>query len=123
MLKRSRLGVEEKVMGNLLSGAGLFHILAGYFLLTGFVDRFGFYKSMKIRSFFSIPVVNLIPLSLLTNRDAVERTLAWSTLVLVSLLCHHTRVLIHVLLDIDCSHEPDSAGPSAGGYEWCFDAG
>mmetsp|Transcript_12320 Transcript_12320/g.22226 ORF Transcript_12320/g.22226 Transcript_12320/m.22226 type:complete len:625 (-) Transcript_12320:380-2254(-) len=89
--KRSGLGVEEKVIGNLLSGAGSFYILIGYFLLTGLVDRFGFYKSMVIGSLFSIPTVSLIPLSLLTNRDVAEGSLAWSTLVLVSLIYAITR--------------------------------
>ena len=40
--KYSGLGVEEKMIGNLLSGAGLVYILIQYFLLISLVDRYGF---------------------------------------------------------------------------------
>ena len=68
--------------------AGSFFILIQYFLLTTQkpVDRYGFYKSMKIGAFFSAPVVCLIPLSLITNRGAAEGALTWSTLILVSIV-------------------------------------
>ena len=86
--KYSGLGFEEKMR------AGSFFILIQYFLLTTHkpVDRYGFYKSMKIGAFFSAPVVCLIPLSLITNRGAAEGALTWSTLILVSIVYAIARV-------------------------------
>ena len=81
--KHSGLGVEEKMIGNLLSGAGSFYILIQFFLLTSLVNQYGFYRSMRTGAFFGVPVVCLIPLSLMTNHGAAEGTLAWSTLALV----------------------------------------
>lgn len=95
--KYSGLGVEEKMIGNLLSGAGSVYILIQYFLLTSLVDRYGFYKSMKIGAFFSVPVVCLIPLSLLTNRGAAEGTLTWSTVILISVVYAVARVCASVV--------------------------
>mmetsp|Transcript_58222 Transcript_58222/g.123497 ORF Transcript_58222/g.123497 Transcript_58222/m.123497 type:complete len:116 (+) Transcript_58222:326-673(+) len=70
MSKRSGLGVEEKAIGNQLSGTGFFYILIHFLLLTGLVDRYGFYKSMEIGALFSTSLA--IPLSLVTNRGAAE---------------------------------------------------
>lgn len=62
------------------------YILIQYIMLTSLVDRYGFYKSMRIASFFSVPVVVLLPISLITNRNAAQGTLTWSTLVFVSII-------------------------------------
>lgn len=86
MSKQSGLGVEEKMIGNLLSGAGAVYVLIQYLLLTNLVDRYGFYKAMKIAAFFSVPTVFLVPVSLITNRNAVEGTLTPSTYALISVV-------------------------------------
>jgi len=83
--KTSGLAVQEKVIGNLLSGTGFFYITLQYFLVTKLVDRFGLYNSMRIGVLFSVPVVAFIPLSLMTNRDASEGKLTWSTLLFLSI--------------------------------------
>eukprot|EP00934_Nitzschia_sp_Nitz4_P004599 Nitzschia sp. Nitz4//scaffold82_size85912//80111//81787//NITZ4_005155-RA/size85912-processed-gene-0.20-mRNA-1//1//CDS//3329558877//4589//frame0 len=83
--KSSGLGVQEKTIGGILSGTGVFYILLQYFLLTKLVDWYGFYVALRIAALLSVPVVALIPLSLMTNRSAVEGTLNFSTLVLLCL--------------------------------------
>ena len=62
------------------------YILIQYAMLTRLVDRYGFYKSMKIAAFFGVPVVFLIPISLITNRNAAEGGLTWSTLIFISVI-------------------------------------
>ena len=57
-----------------------------YLLLTKLVDGFGFYKSLRIGAFCSIPLVCLIPLSLLTNMGAPPGTLTWPTLIFLSVV-------------------------------------
>ena len=84
--KESGLAIEEKMIGNLLSGTGVFYILMQYLLLIMLVDRFGFYKSLRIGALCSIPLVCLIPLSLLTNKGAPPGTLTWPTLIFLSLV-------------------------------------
>lgn len=87
MSKFSGLGVEEKVIGKLLSAAGMGYIMIQYILLTGLVDRYGFYKSMTIGALCSVPIVSLIPMSLLTNRNVAEEgALTWTTVVFVSII-------------------------------------
>jgi len=83
--KTSGLGVHEKIIGNILSGTGFFYVTLQYFLVTKLVGRFGLYNSMKIGTLFSIPIVAFIPLSLITNRDAPEGKLTWSTLLFLSI--------------------------------------
>lgn len=86
MSKDSGLGVVEKMIGNLLSGAGAFYLLLQFFLLTTLVDRYGLYNTMKIGAFFSIPMVILLPLTLITNRGGEEGKLTWCTFVFVSVV-------------------------------------
>lgn len=84
MSKGSGLAIEEKSIGNILSGTGVCYVLIQYFLLTQLVDRFGFYTSLKVGALCSVPLICLLPLSLLTNRGAPEGTLTWATLGFLS---------------------------------------
>jgi MFS family permease len=83
--KGSGLAVQEKVIGNILSGTGLFYVSIQYFLLTGLVDYFGLYKALRIGVFMSIPLSCVIPISLLTNKGAPEGQLTWASLAFLSM--------------------------------------
>mmetsp|Transcript_13507 Transcript_13507/g.29356 ORF Transcript_13507/g.29356 Transcript_13507/m.29356 type:complete len:203 (+) Transcript_13507:1081-1689(+) len=105
MSKDSGLGVAEKMIGNLLSGAGSFYLVLQFFFLTNLVDRYGFYKTMKIGALLSIPTVCLIPLTLITNNhhggvlagDTTEEgTLTWSTLAFMSVVYANVRAFASV---------------------------
>jgi len=82
--KSSGLAITEKTIGNILSGTGVCYVALQYFLLTSLVDQFGFYKALRIGCLFSIPVVCLLPISLITNQGAPEGTLTWLTFVFLS---------------------------------------
>lgn len=82
--RASGLAIEEKNIGKLFSGSGFFFVTMQYFLLTGLVKKFGFYKTLWIGSCAGIPFCALIPLSLITNRGVSEGTLALSTFLLLS---------------------------------------
>lgn len=84
--KSSGLGITEKIIGNILSGTGLFYVPANYFLMTILVDRFGFYGALRIGTMFSVPLACLIPVSLITNNDAPSGTLALKSLLFLSML-------------------------------------
>jgi len=82
--RTSGLGIPEKLIGNILSGTGLLYIIMQYFLLTVMVDKFGVYPAMKVGIFGSVPTAILVPLSLLTNKDAMDGTLNLTTLFFLS---------------------------------------
>ena len=82
--RASGLAIQEKNIGEIFSMSGLFFITIQYFLLVGFVRKFGFYKTLTIGAFASVPFCAPIPLSLFTNRDVPEGTLALSTFLLLS---------------------------------------
>ena len=84
--KSSGLGITEKIIGNILSGTGLFYVAMQYFLITRLVDQYGLYKSLRIATFFSVPFGCLIPFSLITNENAPDGTLAFTSLVFLSVL-------------------------------------
>jgi len=77
-------GFQRKKIGDILSGSGLFFIAVQYFLLTGLVDRFGFYNALRIGTYFSVPIACLIPMPLITNEDAPEGTLTLTSLAFLS---------------------------------------
>jgi MFS family permease len=83
--KTSGLGIQEKVIGNILTGTGLFYVAIQYFLLTSLVDYFGLYKALRIGAFMSIPLCCLVPLSLLTNKGALEGQLTWTSFTFLSM--------------------------------------
>lgn len=84
--KASGLGITEKIIGNILSGTGLLFVCIQYFLITRLVDRYGFYKSLRIGTFLSIPLCCFIPISLITNEGAPDGTLTLTSLVFLSAL-------------------------------------
>eukprot|EP00934_Nitzschia_sp_Nitz4_P002778 Nitzschia sp. Nitz4//scaffold307_size21646//13824//15683//NITZ4_008599-RA/size21646-processed-gene-0.15-mRNA-1//-1//CDS//3329547142//2768//frame0 len=84
--RSSGLGIQEKTIGSILSGTGVFYILLQYVLVTKLVDWYGFYVALRISALCSVPIVALIPISLMTNRDAAEGTLNSSTLVFLCLI-------------------------------------
>lgn len=86
MSTTSGLGIQEKEIGNILSGCGLLYVCMQYSLVTKIVDRFGFYKAMRIGIFLSGPLSLFFPLSLITNRGAPDGALTMSTLVFLSAL-------------------------------------
>jgi len=96
--KTSGLGITERIIGNILSGTGLFYCIMQYFLLTGLVDRFGFYPALKIGTFFSVPLAILIPLSLITNEDATLGMLNFSSLAFLSAVYATIRVFVAVAI-------------------------
>lgn len=85
MSKDSGLAVQEKTIGNLLSGTGLFYVAMQYLLLTGLVDNFGLYKALRIGGCLSVPLTCLIPIALLTNKGAPDGQLTWTTLAFLSM--------------------------------------
>ena len=84
--KSSGLGITEKVIGKILSWSGLFFICIQFFLITGLVGRFGFYKSLRIGALFSIPLAGYFPVALITNRGAPDGSLTFATLLFISAL-------------------------------------
>eukprot|EP00980_Cylindrotheca_fusiformis_P008351 scaffold1754_cov105-Cylindrotheca_fusiformis.AAC.13 len=94
--KDSGLAVQEKTIGNLMSGTGLFYISFQYFLLTGLVDRFGLYKALRIGAIMSVPLCCLIPTSLWTNLGAPQGQLTVTTLVFLSMIYATIRVFSSV---------------------------
>jgi len=90
--KASGLDIQEKDIGNILSGSGFFFFFIQIFLLTGLVRKFGFYRTLSIGAFFSVPFACLIPLSLITNKNASEGTVTWTTFVLLSAVYAFIRV-------------------------------
>merc|ERR1711976_652158 len=82
--KDSGLAIQEKTIGNILSGTGLVYISMQYFMLTGLVSSFGMYNSLRIGASMSIPLCCLIPLSLALNTEAPEGHLTWSALIFLS---------------------------------------
>ncbi len=84
--KSSGLGITEKIIGNILSGSGFFFMFVQYFLITNLVSRFGFYKSLRIGTFLSIPLAFFIPISLITNMGAPDGSLAMTSLAFLSTL-------------------------------------
>lgn len=67
MSKSSGLGIEEKLIGNVMSATGVCYIMCQYFFVTGLSNRFGIFNALRIGMMCSIPLVFLIPVSLLTN--------------------------------------------------------
>lgn len=86
MSTTSGLGVQEKQIGNILSGCGLLYVCIQYSLVTKIVDRYGFYKALRIGIFMSGPLSLFFPVSLLTNRGAPDGALTMTTLVFLSAL-------------------------------------
>lgn len=86
MSKTSGLGITEKIIGNILSGTGFLFIFVQYFLTTRLVDRYGFYKSLRIATFLSVPIGGFIPISLITNKSAPDGTLTFMSLATLSVL-------------------------------------
>lgn len=82
--KASGMAIGEKIIGEIFSGSGFFFITIQYFLLTGLVKRFGFYKTLTIGGFASVPFSALIPLTLITNRNAPEGSLTILSFMLLS---------------------------------------
>eukprot|EP00536_Pseudo-nitzschia_multiseries_P005273 jgi/Psemu1/323818/estExt_fgenesh1_pg.C_970001 len=82
----SGLGITEKVIGNILSACGLLYLGMQYFIVTGLVDRYGFYKSLRIGACLSIPLAFFFPISLITNKGAPDGTLTLISLVFLSVL-------------------------------------
>jgi len=83
--KTSGLGITEKIIGNILSGTGLFYLAVQYFLLMGLVDKYGFYHSLRIGTFLSVPMTLFMPISLITNEGA-DGTLTLTSLIFLSVL-------------------------------------
>jgi len=95
--KTSGLGITEKIIGNILSGTGLVYVCVQYFLTTGLVNRYGFYTSLRIGTFLSIPLGCFIPISLIMNKGAPDGTLAITALVFLSVLYAVIRVFSSVV--------------------------
>mmetsp|Transcript_24535 Transcript_24535/g.37855 ORF Transcript_24535/g.37855 Transcript_24535/m.37855 type:complete len:543 (+) Transcript_24535:31-1659(+) len=68
----SGLGLSEQMIGNILSGTGVFYVLIQYFLITGLVKQFGVYGALRLGTVFSIPFAMFIPFSLYLNRGETE---------------------------------------------------
>jgi len=84
MSKTSGLGITEKLIGNIMSGTGLFYICLSYFLLTKLVERYGTDKAFRIGTYLGIPLTCFIPVSLMTNKYAPEGTLNMETIIYLS---------------------------------------
>ena len=97
MSKASGLAIQEKMIGKILSGTGFFYITIQYFLLTGLVDRFGIYRTLRIGAFLSVPLCSLIPVTLITNKDTPEGTLTLLTFVFLSIVYAIARVFSSVV--------------------------
>ena len=84
--KDSGLGVQESQIGNILTGTGIFYVIIQYVMVTQLVDAFGYYTTMRIGTLCSLPFCILIPISLLTNRNASEGELTLSTMSFLSVV-------------------------------------
>ena len=98
--KTSGLGITEKVIGNIMSGTGLFYIIVQYFILTRLVDRFGLYSALRTGTFLSIPLACLIPVSLITNRYVPEGTLNLWTIIYLSFVYAMIRAFSSVVFSV-----------------------
>ncbi|OEU17289.1 MFS general substrate transporter [Fragilariopsis cylindrus CCMP1102] len=98
--KTSGLGITEKVIGNIMSGTGLFYIIVQYFILTRLVDRFGLYSALRTGTFLSIPLACLIPVSLITNRYVLEGTLNLLTIIYLSFVYAMIRAFSSVVFSV-----------------------
>lgn len=61
------LGIEEKQIGVILSGAGLFYGALQYFLYHKIMNRFGLYGTMKLAAALGTPLAMLTPISSYLN--------------------------------------------------------
>ncbi|VEU43360.1 unnamed protein product [Pseudo-nitzschia multistriata] len=95
--KTSGLGVTEKIIGNILSGTGLVYVAMQYFLLTGLVNRFGFYTALTVSAALSVPTGIWIPLSLVTNEGAAEGALNGASLAYLSIVYAFIRAFSSVV--------------------------
>jgi MFS family permease len=98
--KTSGLGITEKVIGNIMSGTGLFYVIVQYFILTRLVDQFGMYSALRTGTFLSIPLACLIPVSLITNKYAPEGTLNLMTIIYLSFVYAMIRAFSSVVFSV-----------------------
>lgn len=81
------LGLEEKQIGAILSGAGLFYGALQYLLYHQIMRRFGLFGTMKLASTFGTPLAILTPLSIYMNAGEPPYTLnTWTYLFLCVLI-------------------------------------
>jgi MFS family permease len=90
--KQAGLGLSEASIGKILSGSGLIFAICQYFAYTAIVNRFGLYGSIKLGSVMTVPLIALIPLSLLLNNGTEGGNLTWATFCYLSILMALSRV-------------------------------
>jgi len=68
--KEAGIGLSEVSIGKILSLSGILFASLQYFVYTAIVDRMGVYPSLKIGTLLSSPIVCLIPISIVLNKQA-----------------------------------------------------
>jgi hypothetical protein len=90
--KQAGLGLSEASIGKILSGSGLIFAICQYFAYTAIVNRFGLYGSIKLGSLVTVPLIALIPFSLLLNNGTEGGNLTWATFCYLSIVMALGRV-------------------------------
>lgn len=115
MSKLSGLGIEEKVIGKVLSSTGFCYILLQYFCVTGLSKRYGTFNALKIGMALCAPLVTFMPLSLLMDglgaKSSSELNITWPTLIFVSFLYGIVRTFSSVVFST-CTILLNSSVPS-----------
>ena len=90
--REAGLGLSEGTIGKILSGSGLIFACCQYFVYAWMVNRYGLQRSIQIGAILSGPIIALIPIALLLNRDSVDNSLSWSAYAFLSILLAANRV-------------------------------
>mmetsp|Transcript_57798 Transcript_57798/g.172521 ORF Transcript_57798/g.172521 Transcript_57798/m.172521 type:complete len:547 (-) Transcript_57798:118-1758(-) len=84
--KNGGLALSEASIGKMLSAAGFIFVLGQYLAFAALVTKLGLYNSLTIGTLFGVPVVILIPLSVLLNCKATDGRLTWAAFLFLSVL-------------------------------------
>jgi hypothetical protein len=90
--REAGLGLSEGTIGKILSGSGLIFACCQYFVYSWMVNRYGLLRSTQIGAVLSGPIISLIPISLLLDRDNVDNSLTWRAYTFLSILLAAYRV-------------------------------
>jgi len=70
------LSLQENMIGTLLATVGVIYVLIQYRSFKAITENLGVYKSMRLASLLSIPLVIFLPISLLLNQGQAPNTLS-----------------------------------------------
>jgi hypothetical protein len=90
--REAGLGLSEGTIGKILSGSGLIFACCQYFVYAWTLNRYGLQRSIQIGALLSGPIISLVPIALLLNRDSVDNSLTWTAYAFLSILLAAYRV-------------------------------